>query len=99
MKFTCSTTIRPNGATPSSDQDPLCKVFHLHSSRYSFMHEPTNERGEPTTKVGIPKIITEPKTTTMYHMHTFVVSLCMDLVHSGGFRFGDGFGYTYLSYG
>ena len=22
--------------------------------------------------------------------------ICMDLVHSGGFRFGDGFGYTYL---
>ena len=38
-----------------------------------------------------------PKTTTMYHMHTFVASICMDLVHSGGFRFGDGFGYSYLN--
>ena len=49
-----------------------------------------------TIKVGIPKTITEPKTTNMYHMHTFVASICMDLVHSGGFRFGDGFRYSYL---
>ena len=47
-------------------------------------------------KVGIPKTITEPKTTTMYHMHSFVASICMDLVHSGGIKFGDGFGYSYL---
>ena len=50
-------------------------------------------------KVGKPKTITKPKTTTMYHMHTFVASICMDLVHSGGFRFGDGFRYSYLTSG
>ena len=37
------------------------------------------------------------KTITMYHMHTFVASTCMDMVHSDGFRFGDAFEYTYLS--
>ena len=43
-------------------------------------------------KVGIPKLIIEPKTTTMYHTHTFVASTCTHVVHSGvGFRFGDGF--------
>lgn len=45
------------------------------------------------------------KTTTMYHMHTFIVSKCMQLVHhykcmhmihSDGFRFSGGFGYIYL---
>ena len=35
-------------------------------------------------------------TTIMYHMHTFVVSTCMHVVHSSGFRFGDGFECTYL---
>ena len=33
----------------------------------------------------------------MYTHGTFVASTCMHLIHSGGFRFGDGFGYTYLS--
>ena len=36
-------------------------------------------------------------TTTMYHMHAFVASTCMLVVYDGGFRFGDGFGYAYLS--
>ena len=33
----------------------------------------------------------------MYHMHTFVASNCMHMVHNGGFGFGGGFGYTYLN--
>ena len=49
------------------------------------------------TKVGIPKTITKPKTTTMYHLHTFVSSNCMHVVHSGGFRISDGFSIPSLS--
>ena len=30
----------------------------------------------------------------MYHMHIFVASTCMHVVHSDGFRFGDGFVYN-----
>jgi hypothetical protein len=30
-------------------------------------------------------------------MHTFVASTCMHVVHSDGFRFDDGFEYTYLN--
>ena len=44
----------------------------------------------------IPKITVIPKTTTMYHVHTFGSNKCMHVIHSGGFRFGDGFEYTYL---
>ena len=36
-------------------------------------------------------------TTTMYHMHAFVACTCMHVVYGGSFKFGDGFGYTYLS--
>lgn len=36
------------------------------------------------------------KITTIYHMHTFIASECMQLVHSGGFRSCGGFGYMYL---
>ena len=33
-------------------------------------------------------------TTTMYHLHTIVVSKCMHVVHSGGSKFNDGFEYS-----
>ena len=33
----------------------------------------------------------------MYRMHTCVASNCMHVVHSGGFGFGGGLGYTYLN--
>ena len=32
----------------------------------------------------------------MYQIHTYGSNKYMHVVHSGGFRFGDGFGYTYL---
>ena len=31
------------------------------------------------------------------HMYTFVVSTCMHTEHRDGFKFRDGFGYTYLN--
>lgn len=48
-------------------------------------------------KVGILKIIVEPKTATMYHMHPFVTSTCIHVVHSGEFRFGECFEYAYFN--
>ena len=33
----------------------------------------------------------------MYHMYTLGASKCMHVVNTGGFRFGGGFGYTYLT--
>ena len=35
----------------------------------------------------------------MYRMHTLGAFKCMHVVHIGGFRFGGGFGYMYLSVG
>ena len=49
-------------------------------------------------RVGIPKTIAESKTTIIVnHMQTIVASTCMHVIHNGGHRFGDGFGYTYLT--
>ena len=39
--------------------------------------------------VDILKIIAKPKTSIMYHMHTFVTSTCTHLVHSGEVRFSE----------
>ena len=49
-------------------------------------------------KVGIFKTIIEPKTITMYHMHTCGSNKCIYAcdTYCGDFRFNDGFGYTYL---
>ena len=48
-------------------------------------------------RVGILKTIAKPKTaSTVYHMHIVVAFTCMHVIHSGGFRFGDGFEDTYL---
>ena len=33
----------------------------------------------------------------MYHMHTYGKNKCMRVVHGGGFRIDDGFGYTVIS--
>ena len=48
-------------------------------------------------KVCIPKTTIKSKTNTMYHMHTLGAFKCMHVVHTGGFRCGGGFGYTYLT--
>ena len=34
----------------------------------------------------------------MYHMHTFIVSKCMQPVQSGGFRFGSGLGTYFIDF-
>ena len=39
-----------------------------------------------------------PKTTTMYHMHTFGSNKCIHVAHSGRLKVGGGFGFTYLTY-
>ena len=72
-----------------------CEVGRLPCSRHGSVR--CNVRREPVFKVGIPKTITVPKTTTMYQIHTNGSNKCMHVVHSGGFRFGDGFRYSYLS--
>ena len=47
--------------------------------------------------VGLLEIIDEPKTTNMYHMHTYITSTCIHVIRNGEFRFGDCFGYTYFN--
>ena len=70
---------------------------HIKNSHMQIHHVNTRMRDQPcSTKVGIPKTITEPKTTTMYQIHTYGSNKCMHVVHSGGFRSGDGFRYSYL---
>ena len=50
-----------------------------------------------SSKVCVPKTTTERKTNIMYHMHTLGASKCMHVVHSVGFAFGGGSGYTYVN--